>query len=89
MSIGYRADDISGLLENVVYQELLRRGYTVYVGQQNDLEIDFIEIRENEKRYFQVCIFYQAQKLFYPWIKRPLPAETVLSTVIYPSGLQH
>ena len=53
--IGYRADDIAGLLENVVYQELARRSYTICVGQKDGLEIDFIATREHEKLYLQVC----------------------------------
>lgn len=60
--IGYRADDISGLLENVVHQELARRGYTVYVGHQDGLEIDFIAIHENDKQYLQVCYLLTSPK---------------------------
>jgi predicted AAA+ superfamily ATPase len=42
-------------LENIVYNELIRRGYTVYVGKNDDKEIDFIAIKGNEKMYFQVA----------------------------------
>jgi hypothetical protein len=52
--IGYRSQDISGLLENVVYLELLARGYTVSVGKLPDGEIDFIAERQNERIYIQV-----------------------------------
>jgi uncharacterized protein len=53
--LGYRAGDISGMLENVVCLELLRRGYQVSVGRINDLEIDFIAEREGKKVYIQVA----------------------------------
>ncbi len=53
--LGYRADDISGMLENVVCCELLRRGYRVAVGRLGDLEIDFVAEREGHKAYIQVA----------------------------------
>ena len=53
--LGYKDRDISGLLENVVYLELLFRGYQVSVGKLNGTEIDFIAEKQNEKIYIQVC----------------------------------
>jgi len=53
--LGYRADDIGSMLENVVCLELLRRGYRVSVGRIGDLEIDFVAEREGKKAYFQVA----------------------------------
>ncbi|MEI7947847.1 MAG: ATP-binding protein [bacterium] len=53
--LGYRADDIGGMLENVVCLELLRRGYQVSVGRINDLEIDFVAERDGKKMYIQVA----------------------------------
>lgn len=53
--IGYREGDIGGVLENVVFLELLRRGYKVEVGKLGDREIDFIATREKERRYVQVA----------------------------------
>ena len=48
--------DISGLLENIVYLELKRRGYTLYVGKYDEREVDFVAIRHSEITYFQVCL---------------------------------
>jgi predicted AAA+ superfamily ATPase len=52
---GYREADISGLLENVVYMELKRRGFQVYIGQLRQKEIDFVATRREKKYYIQVC----------------------------------
>ncbi len=51
---GISSYDSGNSYENLVYIELLRRGYEVYVGQYNDIEIDFIAIKPNEKIYYQV-----------------------------------
>jgi len=58
-------DRIPGLLENIVYVEALRRGYTVYVGKVNDVEVDFVAIRNNglEKVYIQVCLRYSDNEI--------------------------
>jgi predicted AAA+ superfamily ATPase len=53
--LGYREADISGLLENIVFLELLRRHYTVTIGKLGDLEIDFIATRKGAKIYIQVA----------------------------------
>ena len=42
-------------LENVIYNELLIRGYDVYIGKTNDGEVDFIAAKEGKKEYYQVC----------------------------------
>jgi len=52
--IGYRDKDISGILENVLFLELKKRGYKVSVGVQEGLEIDFIAEKQHERIYFQV-----------------------------------
>ncbi len=52
--IGYKKTDISGLLENIVYMELLRRGYSVSTGKFDDLEVDFIAEKSGSRIYFQV-----------------------------------
>ncbi len=52
--LSYKADDISKLLENIVYLELLRRGYTVFVGKIDNQEVDFIAEKNDRKLYIQV-----------------------------------
>ncbi len=52
--LGYNADSVAASLENIVYLELCRRGYTVHIGKTNDGEIDFVATRQNEKIYVQV-----------------------------------
>ena len=52
--LGYRANDIAGYLENIVYLELLRRKYTVNIGKLQTKEIDFIGTLRDEKLYIQV-----------------------------------
>lgn len=52
---GYRDMDIGGLLENVVYLELLRRGYQVRAGMLDQAEIDFVAERHGERLYVQVA----------------------------------
>ncbi len=53
--IGYREKDVNGILENIVYNELLARGYKVYIGKLNGLEIDFVAEKHGEIKYIQVC----------------------------------
>lgn len=53
--LGYRPNEISGLLENIVFSELLRRGYEVHVGKQGKAEVDFVADRGTERLYLQVC----------------------------------
>ena len=47
--------DINLVLENIVFMELLRRGYSVTVGRSGDKEIDFVCARRGEKLYVQVA----------------------------------
>ena len=59
--LGYKGSDISQLLENVVYIELLRRGYQVNIGIQGNKEIDFIAVKNDEKLYIQVCYILESE----------------------------
>ncbi len=52
--LGYTQTSVAAMLENVVYLELLRRGYTVNIGKTPDGEVDFIAERQGEKLYVQV-----------------------------------
>lgn len=52
--MGLSSYDTGSSYENIIYIELLRRGYEVYVGKYNDIEIDFIAIKPNERIYYQV-----------------------------------
>lgn len=52
--LGYTQTSVAAMLENVVYLELRRRGYTVNIGKAPDGEIDFIAERQSEKLYVQV-----------------------------------
>lgn len=53
--MGYNPKSISSMLENVVYFELLRRGYEVYIGKVETREIDFVAVQRDERIYVQVC----------------------------------
>ena len=60
--LGYNADSVASSLENIVYLELCRRGYTVHVGKTSDGEIDFAAVRQNEKIYVQVTQEINSEK---------------------------
>ena len=54
--LGYNRKMLDGVLENIVFLELKRRGYDVYIGKNETKEIDFVAIRREEKIYVQVCV---------------------------------
>ena len=54
--LGYADSDIGHVLETIVYFELLRRGYNVYIGKWYNNEVDFFAIRQDTKKYYQVTL---------------------------------
>ncbi len=52
--LGNKNTDIGHILENIVYFELVRRGFEVCIGKVDDLEIDFIAEKDGDKEYYQV-----------------------------------
>jgi predicted AAA+ superfamily ATPase len=59
--LGYREHDISGVLENLVYLELRRRGFTVSVGSLGEREIDFVAETESGRLYIQVAYLLETR----------------------------
>lgn len=55
MLLGSRSTDVGHILENVIYLELIRRGYEVYVGKVDDTEVDFVATYLGRTVYFQVA----------------------------------
>ncbi len=59
---GYKLE-MGALLENVVYNELLSRGYEVYVGKLPGGEVDFVALKNGKKEYYQVTYYLYDQKV--------------------------
>lgn len=62
MLLGSRKMDAGHILENVVYLELLRRGYDVYVGKVDEFEVDFVAQNGKGTTYFQVALSVRDEK---------------------------
>lgn len=62
MLLGSRQADIGHILENVIYLELIRRGYDVYVGKVDDFEVDFVAQNRRGTVYFQVALSVRDEK---------------------------
>lgn len=62
--LGYRENDIAGMLENIVYLKLIQCGYKVYIGKFDNLEIDFFAQKADSKYYFQVAYLISTQETF-------------------------
>ena len=60
--LGSKAMDAGHILENVVYLELLRRGYDVYIGKVDDLEVDFVAMDDKGMTYYQVSATVRDEK---------------------------
>ena len=52
--LGFRNSDFGHVIENIVYFELIRRGYDVAIGKNDTSEIDFVVTNSNDKKYYQV-----------------------------------
>lgn len=53
--MGFHPKSVAAMLENIVYFELRRKGYEVYIGKNETKEIDFVAVRRDERIYVQVC----------------------------------
>ena len=60
MLLGYRDADRGHIIENIVFLELIRRGYRVYIGKVGETEVDFVAEKPNDKLYIQVTESMQA-----------------------------
>lgn len=54
--MGFDPKMLSAAFENIIFLEMKRRGYDVYIGKNGNKEIDFIGVRRDEKVYVQVCV---------------------------------
>lgn len=62
--LGYRPEDISGHMENILFTELVYRGYEVYVGDYKGKEIDIVAIKDGSRLYVQACSLIDSKDTF-------------------------
>ena len=60
--IGNNQRDITRIIENIVYMELLRRGYEITIGKVDDLEVDFVCKKQNQPIYIQVSYLMESEE---------------------------
>ncbi|GHU62145.1 ATPase [Clostridia bacterium] len=60
--LGYTPDSVAAMLENIVYLELLRRGYDVHIGMLGGAEIDFVAAKQENKLYIQITQQIDSEK---------------------------
>lgn len=53
--LGFNPRSIAAMLENIVYFELLRKGYSVFIGKNETKEIDFVGVKQDKRIYVQAC----------------------------------
>jgi len=58
--VGGNQQSIELILENIVFTELIRRGYEVFVGKVKNYEVDFVAIKENMTEYYQICYLLES-----------------------------
>lgn len=66
--VGYKTGNIGHQIENLVYLELLRQGYEVYVGKLDNKEIDFIATQKSTKIYVQVAMTALDESTLTKWL---------------------
>ena len=54
--LGSKPADLGHILENIVYLELIRRGYELYIGKSGIVEVDFIAMKDDVTKYYQVAL---------------------------------
>jgi predicted AAA+ superfamily ATPase len=59
---GFKDDDISGILENLIFLKLKQDGFNVFVGKLDEYEIDFIAEKSGKRKYIQVCYLLDNDK---------------------------
>lgn len=62
MLLGYRDGDRGNIIENIVFLELIRRDYRVYIGKVGDKEVDFVAEKPDDKIYIQVTESMQSEE---------------------------
>jgi len=60
--LGYKDEDIAGMLENLVFLKLKQENFKVFIGKFNDLEVDFISKKNGNRTYIQVSYLLETDK---------------------------